>query len=345
MNAKAYYITGLMLTLIMFPAMQSCRENIFDSDKLLSPVYNFETLWTEFDRHYSFFEYSDINWNEIYDKYRPMVSSNTTSQELFNIMSEMINELEDGHCNLYTPVGESAYTGWYEDAPDNTVLDNSDYFENYENESNVLFSAQVRNEQIGFIEIYTFAASLSEFKVIESVIEKYSDMDAFIIDIRMNGGGSSSNADAISSHFTDKERFVLSTRYRNGPKHSDFSDWVDVQLSPAQNNLFTKPVVVLTNRYCYSSAEWFTLSMRSIPGTKIFGDTTGGGSGNPLQKDLPNGWAFRLSNSQKRMPSGSDFQGVGIAPDSTIIITRNDERKNKDRVLEAAIDYLKFVTQ
>ena len=43
----------------------------FESDQ----VGNFEALWTIIDEHYSFFDYKQVNWNEVHDRYRNYISN------------------------------------------------------------------------------------------------------------------------------------------------------------------------------------------------------------------------------------------------------------------------------
>jgi carboxyl-terminal processing protease len=51
-----------------------------------------------------------------------------------------------------------------------------------------------------------------------------------------------------------------------------------------------KLVVVLTSRSTASAVESFVMSMRVLPHTTIAGDATGGGVGDPVFRELPNGW-------------------------------------------------------
>jgi len=60
---------------------------------------------------------------------------------------------------------------------------------------------------------------------------------------------------------------------------------------------YTDPIALLTNRRTFSAAESFVLAMRTLPQVTIVGDTTGGGSGNPLHRELPNGWGLSVSRN------------------------------------------------
>ena len=68
--------------------------------ELSPPEKNFETLWKTFNERYAFFELRKVDWQKQYKTYRPKVTKETTDEELFNIMCEMLKPLKDGHVNL-----------------------------------------------------------------------------------------------------------------------------------------------------------------------------------------------------------------------------------------------------
>jgi hypothetical protein len=97
---------------------------------------------------------------------------------------------------------------------------------------------------------------------------------------------------------------------------------------------------VLTNKRCLSSAELFVSAMETLPHVTIIGDTTGGGSGNPVFRELPNGWSMRLSTSYSALSDGFIYEGKGIPPDIPIWISTEDSINGRDVILERAIEFL-----
>jgi C-terminal processing protease CtpA/Prc len=79
-------------------------------------------------------------------------------------------------------------------------------------------------------------------------------------------------------------------RFKNDPGKNDFSKWINWYFQPKGNYQFMKLVVVLTSRSTASAVESFVMSMRVLPHTTIAGDATGGGVGDPVFRELPNGW-------------------------------------------------------
>jgi C-terminal processing protease CtpA/Prc len=88
---------------------------------------------------------------------------------------------------------------------------------------------------------------------------------------------------------------------------------------------------------CYSATGWFLLEMKSLPYVKLIGDTTGGGSAQPIVRELPNGWIVRMSNSQRLSSEGKDDQYTGLYPDIPVWISQKNIQEGKDSILERAI--------
>ena len=81
---------------------EQCQQPLPVDDKT-DPVTTFEYFWHTFNDHYAFFAARGVDWQAQYQKYRPQVTAATDEATLFNIFSEMLTPLEDGHVNLVSP--------------------------------------------------------------------------------------------------------------------------------------------------------------------------------------------------------------------------------------------------
>ena len=99
MIKKIFKKTAIFLLMIL--SGTSCiTEDTFND----SPDGNFEALWKIIDEHYCFLEYKNqeygLDWNKIHADYKKRLTSGMSNEQLFDVLSEMLNELRDGHVNL-----------------------------------------------------------------------------------------------------------------------------------------------------------------------------------------------------------------------------------------------------
>lgn len=145
---------------------------------------------------------------------------------------------------------------------------------------------------------------------------------------------------AQSSRFADMEKLYSKERSKNGPGKNDYSSWKDNYIHPEGKFQFTKPVVILISRKTFSAAEDFVLAMKVFAHVTLVGDTTGGGFGNPIIRELPNGWSYRLSTGMEVDANLINYQGKGIPPNISVQTSFEDSIKGIDRILEKGIEII-----
>ena len=62
-----------------------------------------------------------MDWDEVYRRYQNRLTDDMTKKELFQVLSEMLEELRDGHVNLVASHETSQYREWYDNYPANFV--------------------------------------------------------------------------------------------------------------------------------------------------------------------------------------------------------------------------------
>ena len=332
----------LYLSLIIF-VTGSCHKIFVDEEIKNTPMNNFITLWQVVDEHYCYFEEKNVDWNAVKNKYKGQIYDGMSDEQLFGVCARMIGELQDGHVNLIAPFDVSRYWDWYQDYPDNFNLDVVG--RNYLKKDFVITSGMVANvlepsgRNIGYMYYASFEDPLSNTGM-KHLASNFSNCNGIILDIRHNGGGAANNMFELLSYFTDKEEIVGLIRYKKGKGHTDFTDFIpEIVKSAGISDFSKKNIVVLTNRQSYSAANIFPGMMKNFPNVTVIGDRTGGGGASPLSKDLPNGWAVRISSIGFFDTNKKTFE-FGVDPDFFVETTLADAILGKDAIIEFAMDYL-----
>jgi hypothetical protein len=317
----------------------SCDGSLIGAPAASDRVSVFDDLWHQVDLHYSFFALKGINWDSLGAVYRPRAANATTDAALADVLSRMLAELADVHVSL-TPTGSTTlrYVARFEIAP--TFFDASRVFRRYVTASTAPSAGHVRfgriAPEVGYISVPSFLGS-GWANEMDSAIAALAGVTSMIVDVRDNGGGNQPLAIDVAGRFADRSRTFGYVRRRNGPAHTDFTDYAPQTITPSGPAQFTRPVYVLANRKSASSAEDFVQAMRALPNVRIVGDSTAGAAGGPIVRELPNGWTYQLSSWIEYGLDRTPFEGVGLVPDVLVKASATDAQRDADPALERAL--------
>ena len=303
-----------------------------------TPTGNFEALWQVIDEHYCFFDYKQheygLDWQSVYNNYKVRVSDKMTETQLFEVLTDMLSELRDGHVNLSTSMDYGRYWAWHEGYPQNysDTLERRYMGTDYKIAAGV--SYRVLDDNIGYLRYESFSVPVGEGNL-DDVFSYLALCRGLIIDIRNNGGGELTTAERLAGRFVQEKTLVGYMQHKTGTGHSDFSSLEPQYLEPSSNLRWHKPVCVLTNRSVYSAANAFAVWIHALPNVKIVGDHTGGGSGMPMSSSLPNGWNVRFS-ACPMYDANRQHTEFGIAPDVPAALTDEATAQGIDLIIETA---------
>ena len=335
-----YYV----LTLCTAVCFTACEKAILGEEGPNNPEQNFETLWEDFDKHYALFGVKSVDWNALYAHYRPMVTPQTSDEELWDITTQMLDHLNDGHVQMTNGNGEEYESGdsilyvANDEFDFQLILDTySDY--HYETSDEGLTFGKIKDKDIGYIHMFDMEGP--DGAIVDDILNELSDYKALIIDLRNNSGGDDEYAHRFAGAFADGKHFIYTVQTRNGENHHDFDEKTKWYTKPEGKVNYTKPVVLLTSKFVVSGAEIFTLNMKAFGNVTHIGDTTKGDHSDLSRaRFLPNGWVYYYSNQLYLMPNGQSLEGIGIAPDIYIRNSKADVLSGKDEALERSIQFL-----
>ena len=183
-------------------------------------------------------------------------------------------------------------------------------------------------------------------KAFEAFLPRIAKSKGLVIDLRRNGGGSSSYALEILSYLTvapvpsahSVARGDTALRRAWGGPH------VQWQSTPGDAETYTLvrdkrfdgPVVVLIGPQTFSAGEDFAMAFDVLNRGVLVGAATGGSTGQPLMFKLPGGGVARICVKRDSYPDGRALVGKGVEPSIVVTPTVEDVRKNRDAALERA---------
>ncbi len=236
--------------------------------------------------HYCFLEYKNqeygLDWNKIHSDYKKRLTSGMSNEQLFDVLSEMLNELRDGHVNLVSKDRTSQYREWYDNYPRNfdDSIQSRYLGKDYNTASGLKY--QILEDNIAYVYCGSFQSGIGSGNL-DQILSKLAICNGLILDVRNNGGGNLTTAEKLAERFTNEKKLIGYMSYKTGPGHNEFSTPEAVYLEPPMDRVrWQKHTVVLTNRRSYSATNDFVNRMKQLDRVTVIGDKTGGGSGLPL---------------------------------------------------------------
>ena len=329
-----------LLLIISITLLHSCERLLLSPEPETTPIATFEYLWEKVDQQYAYFDVKEVDWDDIYTKYAPKIHNEISDDSLFFYLGSMLNELKDGHVNLFSDFNVSRYD-ITKLGPNNFnyrfIQDN--YLGNDYYTTGPFRHDFIENDHIAYVRYASFSDVFTDANM-EFIFNRYQNTQGMIFDLRQNGGGYISNIFKLLSHFTISEEVLYTTCIKSGPGHHDFTESEAVYASPIDTVLhYDKPIAILIDRGSYSATSMFALASLQLDNMFLVGDTTGGGLGMPNGGQLPNAWIYQLSITRTLTPDSLNYEN-GIPPEYYAVLDSSDMQQGYDTVIETALDVL-----
>jgi C-terminal processing protease CtpA/Prc len=329
--------------LFLFSGLISAQDFTYTPDTI-APV--FDEFHQQFDRRYSYFSIKpEVDWAQLKDEFRPKALAAKNADELAVVIQEMLKPLNDIHVFVMTKNGKRLGTRmrtW-----------------NYNGNGNITVAQLTDRVQCGqfamvgktkpdgfgyFLMMNQGAANKENVAQAVEAIKKLKDTPGFIVDIRRATGGNEILAMEIAKLFCDKTVTYAKSKYRNGPKHTDFGIPSERRL-PATPEAYTKPVVCMFGEGTISSGEGFAKMMKALPHVTTVGVNTAGCSGNPGPLEVgKTGIVVYHSRWVDMLPDGTSLETKGVPPGVEVKVEYESYRK-ADATLEKGLEVLRKKTK
>jgi carboxyl-terminal processing protease len=164
-------------------------------------------------------------------------------------------------------------------------------------------------------------------------VERCSECDGLVIDLRGNLGGIGAMAMGMAGWLVDKPGQRLGTMYMHGAT-------LNYTINP-RVQAYTGPVAILVDGLSASTAEIFAQGLKDIGRARVFGARTAAAALPSVIIRLPNGDGFQYAVANYISEGGRALDGNGVVPDVEVRLTREALLAGHDPALDTALEWIR----
>lgn len=196
---------------------------------------------------------------------------------------------------------------------------------------NVVTTKTFKNS-IGYIKIRTFSARACVDET-RNALKQFTSQRALILDLRDNWGGSIDDAFAIFQMLADAGDFVKMVGREDAIGYSETLSVEPQQAVKARDGDLVVlsreaciapqiPILVLVNGESKSAAEMLAGALKDNGRAALIGEKTFGKGVVQQVWEFDNGTSVKITSARFFRPSGLPIQGIGLAPDVRVTVSR-----------------------
>ncbi len=175
---------------------------------------------------------------------------------------------------------------------------------------------QVLPGNVGYLDMRYFAdfdfdaAQPPARRAIEAALQLLAHVDALVIDLRDNGGGSPAMVGYLASAFVAPGSDIYNTFHSRAGTESE------APAQPYPEPRTRLPLYLLTSGRTGSAAEAFAYTLKNAKRATVVGEATGGAANPGRPYRLGDGFSVFVSNGTPVSPlTGGNWEGTGVLPD------------------------------
>jgi hypothetical protein len=171
---------------------------------------------------------------------------------------------------------------------------------------------EVFEGNVGYLDLRTFTAAADGPAKADAAMALLSGVDALVIDLGRNPGGTESMVRYLSAYLFDRPTHLVNTFERGMDKPGE--RWTADTV--AGKRLAGVPVYLLVSRRTFSAAESFAFGLITTKRATVVGERTGGGGHYGGVVPLVDGFSLWLPRGRTYDPrTGQGWEAEGLKPD------------------------------
>ncbi len=313
-----------------------------------NPAYldRFEQAWRLVDEFYWDTSHRGVDWRAVGERYRSLVASAESWDEVYELLDEMYEELGDDHSRVLSPLearrvlrgalclplpfpvervepeagsaaeersGESSDAGTPDDDSDKEIPVWDDFsYRELEDSIIYLRLPHLVNQEIA-----------DDLKVTVKTLDA-GEVRGYILDLRDNPGGLAYVMAEVAGVFIRGLPWRVVTRTKGVSPQPTLPFW--------GKPLTARPLVVLINGNVHSAAEGLAGALKRSGRARLVGETTAGNTEVVFPYCLPDGGVVMLASGVLAPVGAPTWEGRGVVPD---VFVEGDEAQ-----LDKAVEIL-----
>lgn len=187
-----------------------------------------------------------------------------------------------------------------------------DQINNYRSYNHGFQELRLLEGNVAYLDIRGFAEMDRAKEIADAYMKLMSQVDAVIIDLSKNGGGSPHMVQYLCSYFFDQKLHLNSLYYREGDRTEEYWTLEEV----GSRKMADVPLFIVIGEETFSGAEEFSYNMQTQKRAILIGQTSGGAANPGGTRGINENLAVFIPTGRAINPiTNTNWENTGVIPD------------------------------